>query len=224
VKAVAAIDPIVDWDVTLDEAEGATRAWYYENYGLPLAHAGRYALRTPSTFAGVIDAPTLLVDRADDQVHLPLLRSLLDGLERPYWFESATGESVWAGYARAATFLTKAFAGTLEAPVAAEEPLTEIEPPPVVLDSVIEEPVVEAAERELIDVPADIERELPTAQGEPIDPPVILEPETVSAIFESVPAPPVAPVEPAAPIEPEPAAEPAPPPPPARPHVRADEI
>jgi hypothetical protein len=66
----------------------------------------------------VIDAPTLLIERTPDQIHVPLLRSKLDELSRPYWAESAVGESTWSAYARAATFLAHAFRGTLQAPVA----------------------------------------------------------------------------------------------------------
>jgi dipeptidyl aminopeptidase/acylaminoacyl peptidase len=145
VQGVVAIDPIVDWDIALDDATGAERAWYRDNYGLPIAQMGRYALRTPMTFAGVIDAPTLLIEQTPEQIHIPLLRSKLDELQRTYWTESAAGESTWSVYARAATFLANAFRGTLESAV--------IEPPvnaaPVVLTSedlaaMIETPVVAA--------------------------------------------------------------------------------
>ncbi len=100
VRAVAAVDPIVDWDVTLDEVEGSTRAWLYENYGCrwPTPAATRCA--SPSTFAGVIDAPMLLVEHKKDEIHVPLLCSLLDDLDHQYWYQSATGDSVWATYAR----------------------------------------------------------------------------------------------------------------------------
>jgi dienelactone hydrolase len=214
VRAVAAVDPIVDWDVTLDEVEGSTRAWLYENYGLPLANAGRYALRSPSTFAGVIDAPMLLVEHKKDEIHVPLLRSLLDGLDLPYWYQSATGDSVWATYARVTTFLANAFRGTLEAPSAEEAaaPVT---------------PEVEAA---IADLPAPdvemlIEADIPVEAAEPVAEAVVelesLAPEDVSAFIESIPAEPVAPIEPEAPVEP---VAPPPPPAPAKPHVRADEI
>ncbi len=60
-SAVVAIDPITDWDRAFDEMVPAERAWYQDTFGLPIVEAGRYALRTPSTFAGVVDAPILLV-------------------------------------------------------------------------------------------------------------------------------------------------------------------
>ncbi len=184
IQGVVAVDPIVDWDIALDDATGAERVWYRENYGLPIAQMGRYALRTPMTFAGVIDAPALLIERTQDQIHLPLLRSKLDELQRPYWSENAAGESTWAVYARAATFLANAFRDTLEVPVVEPEPeepvsLTPEElaamidsPPPTaaVIDSepsapeyavMVEEAVAFADEPvETIDIAADAEREV----------------------------------------------------------------
>jgi Tol biopolymer transport system component/pimeloyl-ACP methyl ester carboxylesterase len=146
VQGVVAIDPIVDWDIALDDAEGAERAWYRDNYGLPIAQMGRYALRTPMTFAGVIDAPTLLIERTPDQIHVPLLRSKLDELSRPYWAESAVGESTWSAYARAATFLAHAFRGTLQAPVAEPGESAAVALTHEELSAMIETPVVEFVE------------------------------------------------------------------------------
>lgn len=220
VQAVAAIDPIVDWDLTLDEVEGPVRTWLFDTYGLPLANAGRYALRSPSTFAGVIDAPMLLVEHIKDQVHVPLLRSLLDGLDRPYWYESATNDSVWATYARAATFLANAFNDSLGEPNAKDiaEPVT-----PEVEEAIADLPSPDAATLEAASIP--------TEATEPVEETVVeveeIEPEAVSAFIDSVaaeaPAAPEVPEAPAPPVEPEP---PAPPkaPEPARPLVRADEI
>jgi dipeptidyl aminopeptidase/acylaminoacyl peptidase len=151
VQGVVAIDPIVDWDIALDDAEGAERTWYRENYGLPIAQMGRYALRTPMTFAGVIDAPVLLVERTDDQIHGPLLRSKLDELNRPYWSESAQGEPAWSAYARAATFLANAFRGTLEAPVAEPEAAEPVVLTPEEISAMIETPVATNPHVELDD-------------------------------------------------------------------------
>ena len=128
VQAAVAIDPIVDWDVALDQSEGDVHRWYLENYGLPLANAGRYALRAPSTFAGVIEAPVLLIDRTPDEIHLPLLRSIFEALDRTYWSETARDEPAWAVYARAATFIANAFRGTLEPPVQTEEEIIPVTP------------------------------------------------------------------------------------------------
>ncbi len=63
-RTVVAIDPITDWVVELDGADRAWRAWVARQYGLPLTHADRYALRSPETFAGVIDAELVLVSTA----------------------------------------------------------------------------------------------------------------------------------------------------------------
>jgi pimeloyl-ACP methyl ester carboxylesterase len=220
VQAVAAIDPIVDWDLTLDEAEGPVRAWYFENYGLPLASAGRYALRSPSTFAGVIEAPMLLVEHEKDRIHVPLFRSLLDELERPYWYESAIGESVWAAFARAATFLANAFSGNLGEPNGREiaEPVT-----PEVAQAIDDLPAPDSATLDAADIPNEtLETVEATVDVES------LEPEAVSAFVESVAAEPIAPEAAPAPEAP-PAPKPEPPaapriPEPERPHVRADDI
>ena len=65
--AVVAIDPIVDWDHAFDMADPTDRTWYQRTFGLPLADGGRYALRTPTTFAGVIDVPVLLVTTSPER-------------------------------------------------------------------------------------------------------------------------------------------------------------
>jgi dipeptidyl aminopeptidase/acylaminoacyl peptidase len=60
-RAVVAIDPVTDWVLELDQAGRDWRNWLTRQYGLPLTHADRYALRSPETFAGVIDAELVLV-------------------------------------------------------------------------------------------------------------------------------------------------------------------
>jgi dipeptidyl aminopeptidase/acylaminoacyl peptidase len=62
--AVVAIDPITDWRLEFAEANAAWRSWLAANYGLPRTSVDRYALRTPSTFAAVIDVPVVLVATA----------------------------------------------------------------------------------------------------------------------------------------------------------------
>ena len=66
VQAVVAIDPIADWDLEFDFADADFRAWMTKNFGIPATNRGTYALRTPSTFVGVIDAALLIIgtDRA----------------------------------------------------------------------------------------------------------------------------------------------------------------
>ena len=213
VQGVVAIDPIVDWDITLDQCDSAMRDWFMANYGLPLANAGRYALRSPATFAGVIDAPMLLIERTPDQVHIPLLESVLSELGRVFWSESAVGESTWAVYARAATFLAKAFRGTLEPPVvAAPEALAEAEPVT---------PEVAEAKTDL----STPEAETPEAGSAPVEDsePVA---EAADEALPEVPLtdllPPAAEAE--AMVEPEPAPAPEPPKPPEKPLVRLEDI
>lgn len=63
-RTVVAIDPITDWVVELDQADQPWRTWVTRQYGLPLTNADRYALRSPETFAGVIDAELILVSTA----------------------------------------------------------------------------------------------------------------------------------------------------------------
>ncbi|HEV2530062.1 MAG TPA: prolyl oligopeptidase family serine peptidase [Thermomicrobiales bacterium] len=83
--AVIAIDPVTDWDREFDGLSPWQQAWYQRVFGLPLQEAGRYALRTPSTFAGVIDAPILLVTRGERRAAmLAPLTSVLDELEVAY--------------------------------------------------------------------------------------------------------------------------------------------
>jgi dipeptidyl aminopeptidase/acylaminoacyl peptidase len=59
--AVVAIDPISDWRLEFAEANPVWRTWLTRQYGLPRTNPDRYALRTPSTFAAVIDVPLILV-------------------------------------------------------------------------------------------------------------------------------------------------------------------
>ncbi len=83
--AVVAIDPVADWDREFDLLTPWQRSWYQRVFGLPLQEAGRYALRTPSTFAGVIDAPILLVTRGERRATmLAPLTNVLRELEVPY--------------------------------------------------------------------------------------------------------------------------------------------
>ncbi|MBA2278227.1 MAG: prolyl oligopeptidase family serine peptidase, partial [Chloroflexia bacterium] len=68
-RAVVAIDPILDWTIELDHTSTPWRAWVLQQYGAPLTHPDRYALRTPATFAAVIDVPLLLVCTAGAPDH-----------------------------------------------------------------------------------------------------------------------------------------------------------
>jgi dipeptidyl aminopeptidase/acylaminoacyl peptidase len=83
-STVVAIDPVTDWTLELDLGERSWRQWVTRQYGLPLTHADRYALRTPETFAGVIDADLVLVSTAAAAAHrvaqLAAFRGWLDAV------------------------------------------------------------------------------------------------------------------------------------------------
>ena len=68
-SAVVAIDPILDWTTELDHAATPWRSWLLRQYGAPLTYPDRYALRTPTTFAAVLDVPLLLVTTAQASAH-----------------------------------------------------------------------------------------------------------------------------------------------------------
>jgi dipeptidyl aminopeptidase/acylaminoacyl peptidase len=109
VSAVAAIDPIADWELELDEADDAWRAWILKNYGLPAANLGRYALRTPETFAGVIDAPLLLIGTDRVPAHRAIQRETLAATIRELGVdvqeETVTGQTEWETAIRIADFV-----------------------------------------------------------------------------------------------------------------------
>ena len=81
-STIVAIDPITDWAIELGEAELAWRNWVSANYGMPLTHPDRFALRTPATFAAVIDVPLVLISTQSAAVHrqaqLELFEAYLD--------------------------------------------------------------------------------------------------------------------------------------------------
>ena len=59
--SVVAVDPVTDWVAELDGADRPWRQWVTRQFGLPLTNADRFALRTPETFVGVVDADITLV-------------------------------------------------------------------------------------------------------------------------------------------------------------------
>jgi dipeptidyl aminopeptidase/acylaminoacyl peptidase len=122
VQAVVAIDPIADWAAELDHADDAWRAWVLRTYGLPAANPGGYALRTPTTFAGVIDVPLLLIGTGTAPAHraaqLDRLAEILDELGVSYVRESAPDASEWSVGARVARFLRDALRDVPDAPPA----------------------------------------------------------------------------------------------------------
>jgi dipeptidyl aminopeptidase/acylaminoacyl peptidase len=134
VKAAVAIDPITDWDLELDEADDEWRSWILKNYGLPSANAGRYALRTPATFAGVIDAPLLMIDTDRTPIHRTIQREVLAGTIREIGVDVreqvVTGETEWETAGRAAKFVRDAIKSI--APKAGPTPADEALSPDVI--------------------------------------------------------------------------------------------
>lgn len=111
VQAVVAIDPIADWDTEFDHADAQLREWLTKNFGIPATSRGIYAMRTPSTFVGVIDAPVLIVgtDRAPEGRALQLdeLTADMRELEVPFEHEVSHGESDWEVGLKTAAFLRR---------------------------------------------------------------------------------------------------------------------
>ena len=109
VQAVAVVDPITDWNIEFDNAAAWRRAWLVKNFGLPAVSFGPYAERTPITFAGLIDAPLLLIGTdpapAGRAEQLDLLAADLRELNVPFEREIATGETAWTIGQRVAAFL-----------------------------------------------------------------------------------------------------------------------
>lgn len=87
-SATVAIDPIADWSTEIDMSSDQFRAWALQNLGLPGLQHGRYALRTPSTFAGAIRTPLMLVKRENAPAHRALqigeLATLLEDSGVPF--------------------------------------------------------------------------------------------------------------------------------------------
>ena len=109
VDAVAVIDPVTDWDDELDQADDEFAHWYLTYLGLPSVNRGKSALRTPTTFAGVLDLPVLLVGTnrvsLGRSVQLERFAAALDELQVPYARETAENESTWQTAERVADFL-----------------------------------------------------------------------------------------------------------------------
>lgn len=64
-SAVVAIDPILDWEAELDDAPAPWRTWVLRQFGSPATFADRYAMRTPATFAALLDVPLALIRTQD---------------------------------------------------------------------------------------------------------------------------------------------------------------
>lgn len=123
VEAVVAIDPVADWDDEFDTAGAATRAWHVRQFGLPAASRARHSLRSPATFAAVIESPLLVIgsDSASRgrKMQLDSLIATMTDLGVTFDQQSAGAESAWELAERAAAFIRGHF-GPNQAPV--EEP------------------------------------------------------------------------------------------------------
>ena len=99
-SAVVAIDPITDWSIELGECDSSWRNWVSAQYGMPLTHPDRYALRSPSTFSSVIDVPVILVSTASAPVYrqaqMELFAAYLDATGVPYEHIEAPDEPLTA--------------------------------------------------------------------------------------------------------------------------------
>ncbi|MEJ7762820.1 MAG: prolyl oligopeptidase family serine peptidase [Thermomicrobiales bacterium] len=129
-RAYVAIDPVADWDQELDEAGPAWRAWVTEHLGVPAVQRGRVATHTPTTYAGLLDGPVLLLGTGHASpgraAQLRGFAALLDELGVTYEMEEVpAGEPAAAIAARVAEFLRVAL--TPDPPA---EPTPEPEPEP----------------------------------------------------------------------------------------------
>jgi len=111
--AAVAIDPIADWDEALDQAPDAWREWVVGQLGLPGAHRGRYAVRTPATFAGPIDVPLLLLGTASApawrRAQLESVAGTLSDAGVAFEIERMEDDDDSAPFRRAAAFLRETF-------------------------------------------------------------------------------------------------------------------
>jgi dipeptidyl aminopeptidase/acylaminoacyl peptidase len=125
VRAVAAVDPVCDWNSEFDHADLAMRDWLVDNLGLPATSQGVYALRTPTTYAGVIDEPLMLLGTdsapAGRTAQLDAFAALLRELDRPFEQDVSVSEPGWTAMRRVASFLRD----VLTAPVATRDPVGE---------------------------------------------------------------------------------------------------
>jgi dipeptidyl aminopeptidase/acylaminoacyl peptidase len=125
-KAVVAIDPISDWRLEFAEANPVWRTWLTQQYGLPRTNPDRYALRTPSTFAAVIDVPVILVATAalseGRRQQFEQLTAYLDENGVPWERIDAPAETRAQTLQRVARRLGEVFATQVPEPVEPAEP------------------------------------------------------------------------------------------------------
>lgn len=127
-QAAVAIDPVTDWPREFDAAAQPWREWLLRHLGLPHARRSVYALRTPQTFAAVIDVPVLLVRTAaaptGRAAQLDAFQNLLDEVGVVYETHDAGDEPASATFARIATFLRERLTAA-PPPKQEEQPVSE---------------------------------------------------------------------------------------------------
>ena len=132
VDAVAVIDPVTDWDDELDQSDDEFAHWYLTYLGLPSANRGKSALRTPTTFAGVLGLPVLLLGTSratlGRAIQLERFAAVLDELQVAYARESSENETNWQTAEKVATFLSNPSGAEMVAPVVADAPVEDAEP------------------------------------------------------------------------------------------------
>jgi len=116
VQAVAVVDPVCDWNAEFDASDAPTRQSILARYGLPATNHGRYAVRTPATFAGIIQTPLLLLGTdtapAGRAAQLDGLTTILRDLDHPAVHDVSVGEGEWTAMERVATFISEALLAT----------------------------------------------------------------------------------------------------------------
>jgi dipeptidyl aminopeptidase/acylaminoacyl peptidase len=125
-SAVVAIDPITDWAIEVGEASPAWRNWVNRTYGMPLSSTDVFALRSPATFAAVIDVPLVLVGTSAAPVHrqaqLELFEAYLDATGVEYEHIDAGEDTLAAILASVSARLAERSAPAPEAPASDEAP------------------------------------------------------------------------------------------------------
>lgn len=116
--AVVAIDPVTDWSIELANCDVPWRNWVTDRFGMPLADADHYALRTPATFSAVIDAPLMLVRTENAPEHRKIQMDLfvqdLDEIGVSYEMIDAPEEMLAATLRDVSMRLTRKFLGGAE--------------------------------------------------------------------------------------------------------------
>lgn len=128
-SAVVAIDPILDWGAELDDADGPWRTWLFRQYGAPVTYADRYAMRTPATFAALLDVPVALIRTAGAspvrRAQMAVFTEYLDAAGVAYELSEAPARPLAMTLREVGTFLSEHFREAVRAAGEAEPALIE---------------------------------------------------------------------------------------------------